>query len=253
MPSVDRDQHDVDIDLAQLFRAVWQRKGRILAATALVGVLAFVGANAISPSYKSDAKLLEPYIVTAEQRRAMPIMGDPDPDTLWRLDLFHNAVGLAIERATGCMVSPMTKMSHEGFGRTVLTTGRLIVVNRYLRDVHRFGYASLKKLAEAGGIAADLGRAVRELSGGNRRKVELIRALLHQPDVLLMDVGVLGHGHVQAEIGNAEVAAAAGTAAPLPPLPPPLPRGSRAAFRTACSGWPTAAGRRPGRRGRRSR
>ena len=58
MPSLDRDQHDVDIDLAQLFRAVWQRKGRILAATALVGVLAFVGANAISPSYKSDAKLL---------------------------------------------------------------------------------------------------------------------------------------------------------------------------------------------------
>ena len=30
-------------------------------------------------------------------------------------------------------------------------TGRLIVVNRYLRDVHRFGYPSLKKLAEAGG------------------------------------------------------------------------------------------------------
>ncbi|MBT9599409.1 MAG: NifX-associated nitrogen fixation protein [Vitreoscilla sp.] len=99
---------------------------------------------------KSDEKLLEPYIVTAEQRRAMPIMGDPDPDTLWRMDLFHNAVGLAIERATKCMVSPMMKMSHEGFGRAVLTTGRLIVVNRYLRDVHRFGYPSLAKLAEAG-------------------------------------------------------------------------------------------------------
>jgi probable nitrogen fixation protein len=99
---------------------------------------------------KSDAKLLEPYILTAEQRRALPMMGDPDPDTLWRLDLFHNAVGLSIERATGCMVSPMMKMSHEGFGRAVLTAGRLIVVNRHLRDVHRFGYASLAKLAEAG-------------------------------------------------------------------------------------------------------
>lgn len=99
---------------------------------------------------RSDAQLLEPYILTAEQRRAMPIMGDPDPDTLWRLDLFHNAVGLAIERATKCMVSPMTKMSHEGFGRVVLTAGRLIVVNRYLRDVHRFGYPSVAKLAEAG-------------------------------------------------------------------------------------------------------
>ena len=99
---------------------------------------------------KSDAKLLAPYIVTAEQRKALPIMGDPDPETLWRLDLFHNAIGLSIERATGCMVSPMMKMSHEGFGRAILTAGRLIVVNRYLRDVHRFGYASLKKLAEAG-------------------------------------------------------------------------------------------------------
>ena len=99
---------------------------------------------------KPHLKLLEPFILSVEQRRAMPIMGDPDPETLWRLDLFHNAVGLCIERATGCMVSPMTRMSHEGFGRTVLTTGRLIVVNRYLRDVHRFGFASMGKLAEAG-------------------------------------------------------------------------------------------------------
>ncbi|MGE0071806.1 MAG: NifX-associated nitrogen fixation protein [Thiomonas sp.] len=99
---------------------------------------------------KSDAALLAPYILSAEQRRALPIMGDPDPETLWRLELFHNAVGLAIERATGCMVSPMMKMSHEGFGRAVLTAGRLVVVNRHLRDVHRFGFPSLEKLAEVG-------------------------------------------------------------------------------------------------------
>lgn len=58
MPSLDRDQQDVDIDLAQFFRAVWQRKGTILTATALVGVLAFAGAHAIAPTYKSDAMLL---------------------------------------------------------------------------------------------------------------------------------------------------------------------------------------------------
>jgi probable nitrogen fixation protein len=106
---------------------------------------------------KRDAQLLAPYILTAEQRRALPIMGDPDPETLWRLELFHNAVGLAIERATGCMVSPMMKMSHEGFGRAVLTAGRLIAVNRHLRDVHRFGYPSLAKLAEAGNKLVDEG------------------------------------------------------------------------------------------------
>ena len=42
------------------------------------------------------------------------------------------------------------------------------------------------------GLAADLGRRVRELSGGSRRKVELVRALLHRPDLLLMDEATVG-------------------------------------------------------------
>lgn len=99
---------------------------------------------------KSDEMLLAPYIITREQRREMPIIGDPDPETLWRLELFYNAVGLAIERQTGSIATPMMKMSHEGFGRLVLMAGRLIVVNKHLRDVHRFGFESMEKLAEEG-------------------------------------------------------------------------------------------------------
>jgi probable nitrogen fixation protein len=106
---------------------------------------------------KSDVSLLAPYIVTKEQRREIPIIGDPDPEILWRLELFYNAVGLAIERKTGCMVQPMMKMSHEGFGRMILTTGRLIVVNKHLRDVHRFGFESLEKLASEGAKFVDAG------------------------------------------------------------------------------------------------
>jgi probable nitrogen fixation protein len=99
---------------------------------------------------KSDFDLLEPYILDKEKRRLIPLMGDPDPETLWRLELFYNAVGLAIERVTGVMVSPMMKMHHEGFGRMILTAGRLVVVNKQLRDIHRFGFDSLGKLAEEG-------------------------------------------------------------------------------------------------------
>jgi len=99
---------------------------------------------------KKDMDLLEPYILDKEKRRALPIVGDPDPETIWRLELFYNAVALMIERATGVMISPMLKMHHEGFGRMVLIGGRLIVVNKQLRDVHRFGFDNLGKLADEG-------------------------------------------------------------------------------------------------------
>jgi ABC-2 type transport system ATP-binding protein len=42
------------------------------------------------------------------------------------------------------------------------------------------------------GIGADLDRPARELSGGSRRKVELVRANLHRPPVLLMDEATVG-------------------------------------------------------------
>ena len=99
---------------------------------------------------KTDADLLAPYIITREQRREMPLMSDPDPDTLWRMELFYNAVGLAVERVTGIMVSPLMKLHHEGFGRLVLTAGRLIVLNKHMRDVHRFGFETMEKMEAEG-------------------------------------------------------------------------------------------------------
>ncbi len=42
------------------------------------------------------------------------------------------------------------------------------------------------------GLAQDTETVCRNLSGGNRRKVELARALLHEPDLLLMDEATVG-------------------------------------------------------------
>jgi probable nitrogen fixation protein len=100
---------------------------------------------------KSDAQILADYIVTKEQRRAIPIMGDPDPDILWRVEQYYAAIGLAIEKDTGLVASPMMKMHHEGFGRVVLTSGKLVVLSKHLRDVHRFGFDSLTALTAEGG------------------------------------------------------------------------------------------------------
>jgi probable nitrogen fixation protein len=99
---------------------------------------------------KTDAMLLDPYVLDAEKRKDLPMMADPDPETLWRMELYYNAIALSIERETKVMVSPMLKMHHEGFGRQVLIAGRLIVFNKQFRDAHRFGFNSLEKLSAAG-------------------------------------------------------------------------------------------------------
>ncbi len=57
---------------------------------------------------------------------------------------------------------------------------RALAAERIAQDTQRYG------------IAADLARPVRELSGGNRRKVELVRSLLHRPELLLMDEATVG-------------------------------------------------------------
>jgi probable nitrogen fixation protein len=53
------------------------------------------------------------------------------------------------------MASPMMKMSHEGFGRVVLTSGKLVVFAKSVRDAHRFGFESLDALAKDGDKAVD--------------------------------------------------------------------------------------------------
>lgn len=93
-----------------------------------------------------DETLLAPFIVTKEQRRDMPLIGDPDPDILWRVELFYGAIGMTIERQTGVNAAPIMKIHHEGWGRILLTAGRLVVVNAYLRDLHRFGFDSVEAM-----------------------------------------------------------------------------------------------------------
>lgn len=112
---------------------------------------------------KSDSELLADFIVTRKQRRSMPIIADPDAKTLWRLELFYNAVSLTIAEDSGIVPTPIIKLSHEGYGRVVLIAGRLVVIGRQLRDVHRFGFETLTHLAAEGeGLVASGLAALRQ-------------------------------------------------------------------------------------------
>ncbi|MBF0168034.1 MAG: NifX-associated nitrogen fixation protein [Alphaproteobacteria bacterium] len=104
---------------------------------------------------KSEADLLEPYIVDREKRKTIPIIGDPDPDIIERVEMFYRAIGLAVEKRTGLIASPMLKINHEGFGRVVLLAGNLVVLSKHLRDVHRFGFETLESLEAEGSKLTD--------------------------------------------------------------------------------------------------
>lgn len=58
MSGVMGNDQDADIDLGRLFSAVWQRRGRLLAATALAAGLAFVGTTMMAPSFRGEARIL---------------------------------------------------------------------------------------------------------------------------------------------------------------------------------------------------
>ncbi len=106
----------------------------------------------------SDARVLDPLVLTKERRKAIPVVGDPDETTISRVKAFYNALAQLIEKETGLLAVPVINLTHEGFGRALILVGKLVALDKTLRDVHRFGFDSLEALsAEANKL---MGKAV---------------------------------------------------------------------------------------------
>jgi probable nitrogen fixation protein len=93
-------------------------------------------------------RILAPFILTKEKRREIPVIGDPDEIVMSRVKAFYNAIAALIEKECGLMAVPTINLTHEGFGRALITVGKLVVMDRTLRDVHRFGFPSLSKMKD---------------------------------------------------------------------------------------------------------
>ena len=75
-------QQDVDIDLGGLFGAIWRKRTQVLLATALCGGLAFAAASLVTPTYRSETRLLietrEPTFTTNDRAagREQPVFDE---------------------------------------------------------------------------------------------------------------------------------------------------------------------------------
>lgn len=96
----------------------------------------------------SDGEILDPFVLTKERKREIPVIGDPDEIVIARIKAYYNAIATLIEKECGLMAMPLINLTHEGFGRALITVGKLVVHDRSLRDVHRFGFASLSKMKD---------------------------------------------------------------------------------------------------------
>jgi probable nitrogen fixation protein len=95
-------------------------------------------------------KILEPFVMTKEKKAAIPIIGDPDEQTISNVKAFYNAIAVLIEKECGLMAVPFVQLTHEGFGRVLIIVGKLVALDKTLRDVHRFGFDSLSKMKTEG-------------------------------------------------------------------------------------------------------
>jgi probable nitrogen fixation protein len=103
----------------------------------------------------SEEKIIDPLVMTKVRKREIPIIGDPDETTLARVKAYYNSIASLIEKKSGLMAVPVINITHEGFGRAFILVGKLIVVDKTLRDVHRFGFPSLEDLAAKTEVVID--------------------------------------------------------------------------------------------------
>ena len=149
-----------------------------------------------------DVKALQGVSMTIAPGQFMALLG---PNGAGKSTLFQLLSGLFVPDAGAISVcgedflnKPTVGLAKIGvvFQQPTLDLDLSVTGNmRFHASLHGLGRAGRERIAPLlaqVGLAGSEDKVCRTLSGGNRRKVELARALLHQPALLLMDEATVG-------------------------------------------------------------
>ncbi|MER9732458.1 CCE_0567 family metalloprotein [Mesorhizobium sp. M0217] len=107
--------------------------------------------------------LLADCIVTKKQRRAIPVIGDPDQDVRWR-DMFYSAVGLATEERSGPPIMEMKLMGLRTIACHGGAVGRSVETSDLAEDLPGKWTGTEEVAEETSAVFAELDGAKRELA-----------------------------------------------------------------------------------------
>ncbi len=99
---------------------------------------------------KSDHDILNNLFLTKPEKQAsLSLMGhcEVDPKALLKLHAYFKAIGVLIEKSSGLLTSVVINLDEEGNGIVLIYSGRLILVNKSIRDANKFRFKSLDEMA----------------------------------------------------------------------------------------------------------
>jgi probable nitrogen fixation protein len=100
---------------------------------------------------KGDEEILtEKYVKTKEDLKNIPVIADIDEMQIQDIRLIFQALALAFEKKTSVMCSVVMEMSHEGFGRAVVIADKIVIVNKFFKDAHRYSFRTYEDLVSEG-------------------------------------------------------------------------------------------------------
>jgi len=98
----------------------------------------------------NDTIISRHFVMTKEDKKKIDVYGKMPPEVIAKIRLFYEAVAQNVEMQTGKMANAAIDINTEGFGRAMVIYDDTILVQSYLRNAHKYGFADLEKVSEEG-------------------------------------------------------------------------------------------------------
>lgn len=144
-------------------------------------------------------KILNHVNLDVERNRFTALVG---PNGAGKTTIFNLICGLIVQDEGSVQVDGLSyskdaisikKRLGVVFQQSALDGDLSIVQNlRFMAGLYNIRQDRVEVLAEQFGFANELNRKIRNLSGGQKRRVEIARALIHEPEILILDEPTVG-------------------------------------------------------------